>query len=274
MKAYKSSKWPLIILAALAMIWVLPVIGIVMMSVRPEGEIVYGWWKLSPFTFTLDAWKNVWTKYSLAPAFLMSAVLAVSSTVLTVVFSAAAAYAYEFLEFYGKRFTLALYIASYVMPQQVLLIPMLILWRQIGLLDNAMSCIIPFVGAGFAWSIFMLKSYIKDFPRALLEAARIDGAGNIRSFYSIFLPNAGTPVAAISILQFMWTWNSLLLPLMFMRTKFPLPVLLSRLQGSYEPNWDLQAVAVIVTVSVPLAFFLYFQKHFSAGSSIGSGGKG
>ena len=271
---YKQSKWPLVVLAALALIWVLPIIGILFMSVRPESEITQGWWKLSPFTFTLEAWREVWLKYELLPAFLTSAILAISSTVLTVVFSASAAYAYEFLNFYGKRASLVLYVASYVMPQQVLLIPMLMLWRSIGLLDNPLSCIIPFVGSGFAWSIFMLKSYLRDFPRELLEAAKIDGAGNISTFRHIFLPNAGTPVAAVSILQFMWTWNSLLLPLMFLRKNVPLPVLLSRIQGTYEPNWDLKAVAVIITAFVPLLLFIYFQKHFSAGSTLGSGGKG
>ncbi len=271
---YKQSRWPLIVLALLALLWVLPILGILMMSVRPESEIIQGWWKLSPFTFTLDAWVEVWTRHKLAPAFMVSSILAVSSTVLTAVFSASAAYAYEFLNFPGKRLTLILYVASYVMPQQVLLIPMLMLWRKIGLLDNPLSCIVPFVGASFAWSIFMLKSYLKDFPQSLLEAARIDGAGNIRTFWSIFLPNAGTPIAAVSILQFMWTWNSMLLPLMFLRNRIPLPVLLSRLRGTYEPNWDLRAVAVVVTAAVPLAFFLYFQKHFSDSSSVGSGGKG
>ena len=274
MTLYKQSIWPLLVLSLLALIWVLPIIGILMMSVRPEAEIVQGWWKLSPFTFTLEAWREVWSRYELAPAFFMSSVLAVGSTLMTVVFSASAAYAYEFLDFYGRKFTLGLYVASYVMPQQVLLIPMLIFWRKIGLLDNPLSCIIPFVGAGFAWSIFMLKSYLRGFPKELLESARIDGAGNIRTFRSIFLPNTGTPIAAISILQFMWTWNSLLLPLMFMRKRVPLPVLLSRIQGTYEPNWDLKAVAVIITAAIPLAFFIYFQKHFSSGASINSGGKG
>lgn len=274
MSLYKQSKWPLIILFALALIWVLPVIGIIMMAFRPEVEIVRGWWRLDPFTFTLNSWSEVWSRYELAPAFLSSVTIASSATLLTVVCSASAAYAYRFLHFYGKRFTLILYVASYVMPQQVLLIPLLILWRKIGLTDNLLSCIIPFTGAGFAWSIFMLRSYIQDFPMELIEAARIDGASNMRTFRSIFLPNTGTPVAAISILQFMWTWNSLLLPLMFIRNRIPLPVLLARIQGTYEPNWDLQAVAVIITAVVPLGFFLYSQKNFSAGASIGSGGKG
>ncbi len=274
MTLYKSSSWPLLILSVLALIWILPIAGILLMAFRPEIEIVQGWWRFDPFTFTLESWINVWKKYELAPAFVSSAILATSSTLLTVLCSASASYAYEFLHFHGKKFTLILYVASYVMPQQVLLIPMLTLWRNIGLIDNPLSCIIPFVGSSFAWSIFMLKSYLKTFPKELLEAAKIDGASNIRTFRSIFLPNIGTPIAAISILQFMWTWNSLLLPMMFIRNRVPLPVLLARIQGTNEPNWDLQAVAVIITAVVPLAFFLYFQKHFSASSTSGSGGKG
>lgn len=273
MTLYKPQKWPLVILSILALLWIIPVFGVILMAFRPEKEIISGWWRLSPFTFTLNAWKEVWTKFDLLPAIFSSMFISAISTFFCVVLTASAAFAYKYLNFYGKKLTLLLYIVSYVMPQQVMLIPLLVLYRKIGLVNTFSSVLIPFIGGSFAWSIYMMIGYLDSFPKELIEAANIDGSKNIMTFSKIFLPNVGTPLSAVAILQFMWTWNSLLLPMMFMRKNIPLTVLLSRIQGSTEPNWDLLAVATIITTIIPLLFFIYNQKYFVSGSMTGSGVK-
>jgi alpha-glucoside transport system permease protein len=274
MNSIKQPWWPLIVLGIISLIWLIPVVGILLMSFRPEIEIISGWWRFRPFTFTLNAWITVWERYKLGPSFFYSVLLAGFSTLIPVFTSSAAAFAYQFLRFPGKKVTLLILVNAFVLPTQVFIVPLIKLWRELGLIDNLLSCIIPFVGRSFAWSVFLIKIYLEQFPGSLIDAAHIDGCNNLRTYWNIVLPNALTPIAAVAILQFMWTWNSLLLPMLFLREKIPLPVMLARIQGTNEPNWDMVAVAAIVTTSVPLAVFLFFQRHFSAGSTISSGGKG
>lgn len=102
----------------------------------------------------------------------------------------------------------------------------------------------------------------------------VDGCGPIKRFFHIVLPNTLTPVAAVGILQFLWTWNGLLLPVVFLRSEIPLTALLARIQGVYDRNWDQVAVVAIVTMIVPLMVFILFQKFFTAGASVRTGTKG
>ena len=92
-------------------------------------------------------------------------------------------------------------------------------------------------------------------------------------FWHIVLPNSLSSVFAAGILQFLWTWNALLLPMLYLRTNVPMPVILARINGTYELNWDLQSVAAIVTTIVPLVIFLVFQRQFAAGAETRSGAK-
>ena len=172
-----------------------------------------------------------------------------------------------------RRRLLIIIINAFVLPQQVVIIPLFQLWRDLGLLDNFASVLIPYVGLSFAWSIFLVKNFLEDFPRELVEAGRIDGCGPLRIFWHIVLPNSLAPVAAVGILQFLWTWNALLLPMLYLRSDVPLPVLLTRVAGTYELNWDLRSVAAIVTTIVPLLIFLIFQRQFAAGSENRTGAK-
>ena len=133
--------------------------------------------------------------------------------------------------------------------------------------------LIPYVGMSFAWSIFLVKNFLEDFPKELVEAAKIDGSGPLTTFWYVVLPNALSPVFAVGILQFLWTWNALLLPMLYLRTNIPLPVMLARVSGTYEVNWDLRSVAAIVTAIVPLVVFLIFQRQFAAGAETRSGAK-
>ncbi len=142
-----------------------------------------------------------------------------------------------------------------------------------GLLNSLPAVVIPFVGLSYAWAIFLVKSFLEDFPKELIEAARIDGCGPISTFTRVVLPNLVSPIAAAGILQFLWCWNTLLLPMLFLRNDISLTVLLARIAGTYDPNLDQQAVAAIITAVVPLLVFIVFQKQFAAGSRVSSGGK-
>ena len=269
----KAPRWIPILVAVISILWIIPLLGIFITSIRPQMDTVLGWWRLDHIQFTLDAWFRVWGKYKLADGFWVSAELAGIATVGSMILTPAAAYAFQFLKFPFRRTLLIIIINAFVLPQQVVVIPLFTLWRQMGLIDNLASVLIPYVGLSFAWSIFLVKNFLEDFPKELIEAARVDGCGPISTFFQVVLPNSLAPIFAVGILQFLFCWNSLLIPLLFLRTEVPLPVVFAQISGMYDPNWDLRAVAAIVTTIVPLIIFLLFQRQFAGGALSRSGTK-
>ena len=269
----KTPRWTIWVVGLVACIWVIPVLGIVMTSIRPPEDVTQGWWRLDHVRFTLDAWVRVWSAYPLAPAFLTTAELAGLATTATMLLTPAAAYAFHYLRFPLRRPLLILIINAFVLPQQVVVIPLFQLWKSLGMIDHFGAVLIPYVGLSFAWSIFLVKNFLEDFPKELIEAARIDGCGPMSIFAHVVLPNMLSPIFAVGILQFLWTWNALLLPMLYLRSSIPLPVLLTRVSGTYDLNWDLRSVAAIVTTAVPLLIFVIFQRYFAAGAQVGNGTK-
>jgi ABC-type glycerol-3-phosphate transport system permease component len=269
----KTPRWVVILVGLIACIWMVPIIGIIVTSIRvPEGALL-GWWHFEHFDLTLDAWREVWTQYPLAQSIWVTIKTAGLATLFTMVLTPAAAYAFHFLDFPFRRVLLVVIINAFVLPQQVVIIPLFRLWRDMGLIDNIASVLIPYIGLSFAWSIYLVKNFFEDFPKELVEAAKIDGCGPINTFRFVVLPNSLSPVFAVGILQFLWSWNALLLPMLFLRSEVPLPVLLARISGSYEMNWDMRSVAAIITAIVPLLIFMIFQRQFAAGSQTRSGAK-
>lgn len=269
----KTPRWILPVVALVALIWIVPLIGLVTMSIRPLSETTLGWWSLDELSFTLDAWRNVWDRYPLAYAAWVSTKIAVISTLIPMVMAPAAAYAFQYLTFPMRRVLLLIIVNAFVLPNQVVVIPLFRLWRDLGMIDNIWAVIIPFAGLSFAWAVFLVKNFLEDFPKDLIEAAQIDACGPVARFFHIVLPNMLTPIAAVAILQFMWTWNGLLLPVVFLREELPLPALLARVQGVYDGNYDQVAVAAIITTIVPLVIFVVFQRYFTAGAATKTGSK-
>jgi ABC-type glycerol-3-phosphate transport system permease component len=269
----RPPRWVPIVVWLISIIWIIPLLGIIVTSVRPPADTVLGWWRLDHLVLTFQAWVSVWSKYPLAQGFWVSVQLSVIATIGSMVFTPAAAYAFHFLRFPFRRTLLIIIINAFVLPQQVVVIPLFTLWRQMGLIDNIASVLIPYVGLSFAWSIFLVKNFLEDFPGELIEAARVDGCGPITSFFHVVLPNSLAPIFAVGILQFLFCWNSLLIPLLFLRTQLPLPVVFAQIAGTYDSNWDMQAVAAIVTTTVPLVVFLVFQRQFAGGAMSRTGSK-
>lgn len=143
--------------------------------------------------FTLEAWQTVWTKYPLAPAFLSSLKLTGLATLLTVLLAPAAAYAFQFLKFPGRRILLLVIVNSFVLPQQVVIIPLFTLWRDLHMIDNVWAVLIPFVGLSFAWSIFLVQSFLAEFPRELIEASKLMAVRQSEHFFMSFCPTPSHP---------------------------------------------------------------------------------
>jgi ABC-type glycerol-3-phosphate transport system permease component len=266
-----SSRWATALVSLVAFVWIVPIIGIVITSLRPADQAALGWWTTGQFTLTLDAWRSVWTRYPLLDAVWVTLKLSGGATLATMLLTPAAAYAFHFLRFPLRRTMLVIIVGTFVLPQQVVIIPLFRVWREWGLIDNILSVLIPYVGLSFAWSILVAKHFLEAFPRELTEAARIDGCGPLAVFAHIVLPNTLASTGAVGTLQFLWTWNAFLLPLLYLRSQIPLPVAFARIAGVYDANWNLRAVAAIITAIVPLVIFIVFQRQFSSGALSRSG---
>ena len=269
----RAPRWIPILMWVISLLWIIPIFGIIITSLRPPIEVIFGWWKINPLNFTLDAWFTVWSKYPLANGMLVSIELAGIATLGTMLLTPAAAFAFQFLKFPFRRTILVIIINAFVLPQQVIIIPLFQLWRHTGLIDNPIAVLVPFIGLSFAWSVFLVKNFLEDFPKELIESARVDGCGALSTFFKVVLPNSLSPIFALGILQFLFCWNSLFIPLIFLRSQAPLPVVFATISGTHELNYNLQAVAAIITTIVPLAVFIIFQRQFAAGAMSRSGNK-
>lgn len=257
--------WPWFVLLVIALIWLVPALGIFMASIRPIAEISHGWWSLQPFTVTWKNYATVLSSRGIGRAFLTSLIITIPATIIPIFICSSAAYAFAFLHFPGRAVLYLMIVSSFVLPGQVALIPLIKLLGQWRLIDTYLGIILVHIAFCLGWSIFLFKNSFAAFPSELIEAAKMDGCGHFRIYFSIVLPLSRPVLGAMAIMQFLWTWNELLFPLVFLRTKTPLTVALVNLKGRYAPEWDLLSAGTIISMTVPLMIFVFLQRFFVSG---------
>jgi multiple sugar transport system permease protein len=233
-----------------------------------------------PDPFTLDGWNTAFTKLKppIPVLFLNSAIIAGAATISNLVLGSIAGYAFARLKFPGREVLFLLVLATLMIPDQLRLVPIYVLFNNVGLtkgIEQYIAVILMF--AISASSIFLLRQYFLSMPRDLEEAAKIDGAGFFTTFYRVMLPLAGPALSAVAILQFQGTWNSFFWPLILMRdtSHWPLPLALAqfRSSGGFTTNYPpLMATVVLATLPI-LVLYLFFQRYFVEGIAA-SGVKG
>lgn len=172
-----------------------------------------------------------------------------------------AGYAFARLRFPGRNFLFILLLASLMVPGQVTIIPIFLLMRSLGLIDNHLAIILP--GLISAFGVFLMRQFFKQMPQELFDAARVDGAGHIRSFLQIAMPLAGPALATLGIITFNAIWNSYFLPLIFLNSwgNMTLPqgiALLTGYMGSGNPS--VVMAAVTMAILPVLAVFIFAQR--------------
>lgn len=198
---------------ALALVWALPFVGILMISVMPYQEVITkGWLRIPSLdTLTLKNYIEALTNplYDLATGFRNSVVVATVSTLIPLFAAALAAYAFANLDFRLKPLLFALIIALMMIPQQLIVVPLFFLYRSLGIYDTLQGMILLHSAWGIAWATFFLRNYLKFIPRSLIEAARVDGASDFKIFRRVVMPLAVPGLIAAAVLQFTWVWNDL-----------------------------------------------------------------
>ncbi|TQS74278.1 carbohydrate ABC transporter permease [Ornithinibacillus gellani] len=196
--------------------------------------------------------------------------ISVTYTVISVLISAMAGYAFAKFEFKGKSAMFFIILCTLMIPFQVMLIPLFEIVVALDWLNTYQAIILPTLASPFA--IFLMRQNMLSVPLSIIESARIDGAGEFKIFFSIVLPTMKPALAAVAIFSFMSQWNSLLWPLITLNSKdmFTLPVALSSLVGLARIDYGQLMLGTTLSIIPVLIFFLIFQKHFISGILGGS----
>ena len=268
-----------IFLLLVAIIWVFPTVGLLITSFRPSSAVAAsGWWTVlaHPFNFTqytLENYREVITKIGIGRAFINTLSITLPACILPIIIASFAAYAFSWMEFWGRRFFFILFVGLLVVPLQMTLIPILRIFNRLGLSGSFLGIWLAHAGYGLPLVIYLMYNYISGLPSEIFESATIDGATPFQIFKSIVLPLSVPAIASITIFQFIWVWNDLLVALVYLGGTpdvAPLTVRISALVGSYGQNWELLTAAAFVSMALPLVIFLSLQKYFVRGILAGS----
>jgi multiple sugar transport system permease protein len=262
-----------ILLIIYALITVMPFLWALSASFKPLAEIISGDVNFIPRQFTLDNYRQVFFEEPLFLRwFFNSVAIAVTVTLFNLLFNSLAGYALARLQFRGKRFWFLLILAVLAVPIQVTLIPTFLILKTLGWLNSYQGMIVPsMVNATF---IFMMRQFFLNFPPELEEAAALDGLGRFGIFWHIVLPLAKPALAAQTILVFMSSWNSFLLPvvILFEPEMFTLPLGLNTFKGEYISYWNnIMAASMVFTLPV-IILYAFFNRYFIQGVTF-TGGK-
>nr|WP_234320217.1 carbohydrate ABC transporter permease [Streptomyces sp. SBT349] len=263
-----------VILVVLAVVWLLPTAGLFASSFRDSRDIAStGWWEVLTDLdqFTWSNYDSLLSNENFTGSIWTTVAITVPSTVLVVVLGAAAAYAFAWLDFPGRDWWFMAVVALLVVPVQVALVPVARLFNSLGIFETTLGVVIFHTAFGLPFAIFLLRNFFADIPRELLEAARLDGAGELRLFTRVVLPLGGPAIAALAIFQFMWVWNDMLIALIFADSGSPpMTVALQQEMRQFGSNFDVLAPGAFLTMLIPLAIFFAFQKQFVSGVMAGA----
>jgi multiple sugar transport system permease protein len=251
-----------IIIGAIVMFF--PFLWTIITSITPGASLTNAP-ALIPDNPSLDAYGRLFAERPFAQVILNSLLLAVVTTLVQLVTSSTAAYAFSRLPFRGRGVVFGVYLATMMIPLQVLIVPLFVELKAFGLLDTYLGALLPTFTSVFG--IFLLRQAINQVPRELDEAATIDGAGHFRIFGQVILPNIGPALATLVVFAFMGSWNSFLWPLVVLRSPElqTLPIALAGLQGQYVSSWDVIMAGSVVSVIPMLALYIFAQKYVIQG---------
>jgi len=257
-----------LLLAAVTTVY--PLIWMVMASLMPAGEAQSLPPRFWPSRVTFAHYTALFERLNLARYFANSLLIAVSVTLAALVINSMAGYALAKLRFAGRDRLFRLLLAGLVIPAQVAMIPLFLLMKQLGLINTYWAVILP--ASASIFGIFLIRQYALSIPNALLDAARVDGAGEWRIYCTIVLPLLRPILLTLGVFTFMVTWNDFMWPLVAlidgdMRT---LPVALAILSGEHVQDTELMMAGAVLTLLPVLVLFVLVQRYYVEGIVAGS----
>lgn len=251
-----------VIVGGLVMIF--PFVWTVVTSISPGASLTTTP-KLIPDNPSFAPYAELFERVPFGRVILNSVLIAVISTAFQLVTSAMAAYAFARLPFRGRGAVFVLYLATMMIPFQVLIVPLFAEMKSLGLINTYLGAILPTIASAFG--VFLLRQAISTVPHELDQAATLDGAGHFRVFFQIVLPLIRPALATLAVFAFLNTWNSFLWPLIILRDPLmqTLPVALSSLQGQYSTQWDVLMAGSVISILPMFALYVFAQKYIVQG---------
>jgi alpha-glucoside transport system permease protein len=287
----KGGWFPPIIIALVVALWLVPTVGVLVTSFRPEQQVeTTGWWTVFAHVFdsgqwTLQNYRDALDAGGFENAFLNSLAVTIPSTVMPITIAAFAAYAFSWMDFRGRYVMFVGVVALLVVPLQMALIPILRLYSggaeiagvsvfpDLDLNGTFLGIWLAHTAFGLPLAVYLLRNFIGSLPSSIIESARVDGADHFTIFWRLVVPLSVPALAAFAIFQFLWVWNDLLVARIFLgatEDNRVLTLALQTLNGSRGEDWHLLTSAAFISMILPLAVFFALQRYFIRGLTAGA----
>ena len=257
-------------LAAGALIALFPMLWMVSASLMQTGEATSDPPRFLPSRVTGEHYRALFTRLNLGRYLVNSTIVALTVTAISLFVNSMAGYAFAKLRFRGRDRLFRALTTGLVIPVQVAMLPLFLLMKELGMINTYWGVIVP--GLASIFGIFLVRQYALSIPDDLLDAARIDGAGELRIYWSVVLPTIRPILATLAIWTFLATWNDFMWPLIVLsdESRFTLPVALANLSGEHVADTELMMAGSVLTVLPVMLVFLFLQRFYVAGITAGS----
>lgn len=262
---------PAVVITAILAVFLLPYLWMVSSGLKSQRSIFsdvspISWRTFLPVGGTLENVQALFTERGVGRALFNSLLVAAIQVLGALVVCSMAAYALTRIRFAGRSTVFAIILATFMLPTEALVVPLYSVVSGLGLVDSLAAVALPWVANVFG--LFLLRQHFEQVPVQLDEAARLDGAGHIRIFWSVILPNVRTALATLSLVMFLFSWNSFLWPLVVIQSEEKQVVQVSIAQSVAPgelPNWGLTFAGAAVATLPLLILFLLLQRYFVRG---------
>lgn len=257
-------------LIVLTLLSLAPLLWMLSVSFMPAGGASRFPPPLLPDVPTLDNYRALFQRIGMGSYFLNSVLVSSAITLLSLLINAMAGYAFAKLRFAGRERIFKALLAALVIPSQVTMLPLFLMLKEMGLVNSYAGVVIP--GLASIFGIFLVRQYARSIPDELMEAARIDGAGEWRIFFRIVLPMLKPVLVTLAIFTFMGSWNDFMWPLIVLtdQTHQTLPVALASLSREHIQDVEMMMAGAVLTVTPVLLLFLALQRYYIQGLLLGS----
>jgi raffinose/stachyose/melibiose transport system permease protein len=259
------------LLIVFSLIAVYPLVSVLFLAVSRQTDLVTGF--TIPTSPSLDSFETAWNRGGFDQALVNSLIVATTVTVATVVLSVLSGYALGTMRFPGSTLVFVILMTGLIIPWESLIIPLYRIFRDWGLTESLWALILPQVGVSVCLGTFWMRSFFRTTPRAIVDAARVDGAGHLRTLVSILTPSATPAILTLSVLVFMYTWNDFLLALVMNPSGdfLTAPLALSFFAGAQRTSDQTVVAAAAVLVALPVvAAYVLLQRQFIRGFLTGA----
>lgn len=253
----------------IGVVTVTPVLWMISASFMPAGEASSVPFRFLPSHFTLENYLALISRMHMVQYFVNSFIIASAVTLISLLFNAMAGFAFAKYRFAGRDRIFKSLLSGMIIPAQVTMLPLFLMLKTMGFVNTYVGAIIP--GIASIFGIFLMRQFILAIPDSLLEAARIDGAGELKVFRSVILPLCKPVLVTLALFTFMGTWNDFMWPLIIMtdNSMYTLPVALANLRGEHLLDTELMMAGSVVTILPVVILFLAFQRHYVRGIMVG-----